>query len=400
MATRWAYHAVDASGRRVRGAEEAADARQLAETLERRGLMLVRAGTAPADQASAGPGRGAAPQIIEVTRALAALLPAGLPLARALAASAHLVGGRTAGVLADVQGAVERGDALADALGRHPAAFSPFYIGVVRAGERAGDLDGAFARLATQLEREAQLRSRLVSAAIYPAILLGVGGIAVVVLLLFVIPRFAELLEGAGAQLPASTAALLWIAQAAGRGWPFLVAALGLGATVAAGAWQSAAGRGVRARLLLASPGLGALRRGQLGARSARLLSVLLKGGAPLLAALDDAAATIGDPVARAELERVRARVREGASLQAALAESTVYPPVLRQLVGVGEESGRLEQFLAKAADLFEERSERAVQRLVALLEPALIVAFGLVVGFIALALFQAIYGVNAESFR
>jgi type II secretory pathway component PulF len=323
MATRWAYHAVDAAGRRVRGAEESTDPGQLARTLERRGLLLLSADAdRPADDRSAGT-RGSASQVLEVTRALAALLPAGLPLSRALAAAAQLVNPRTAAVLTQVQHGVERGDALADALARHPAFFSPFYTGVVRAGERSGDLDGAFARLATQLERDERVRSRLLSAAIYPAILLVAGGIAVVVLLLFVIPRFAQLLEGAGARLPASTAALLWVAGTVRSGWPALLAALGAGLAAAAGALRSAAGRRAAARAALAIPGLRALRREQLAARSARLMSVLLKGGAPLLAALDDAAATIGDPVAAAELERVRGRIREGASLQLALGESS-----------------------------------------------------------------------------
>jgi len=192
----------------------------------------------------------------------------------------------------------------------------------------------------------------------------------------------------------------LLLATAFRQSWPLVTA--GAAGALLALAWglNAPAGRDAVARLVLALPVSRGVRRDQLAARSARLVSVLLAGGAPVLTALDDAAATIGDPVARDELVRIRARVREGASLQEALGESALYPPLLRQLVGVGEESGRLGEFLGKAADIFEERTERTLQRLVALVEPAMIVGFGIVVGFVALSLFQAIYSVNAGSFK
>jgi type II secretory pathway component PulF len=129
-------------------------------------------------------------------------------------------------------------------------------------------------------------------------------------------------------------------------------------------------------------------------------VGVLLGGGAPLLPALDDAMASIGDPIARDEIARVRGLVREGASMRAALGTSTLFSPLLAQLVGVGEEAGQMRTFLVKAADIFEERTERATQRVAALAEPAMIVMFGAIVAFVALSLLQAIYGINAGSFR
>lgn len=127
---------------------------------------------------------------------------------------------------------------------------------------------------------------------------------------------------------------------------------------------------------------------------------MLLGGGAPLLAALEDVAASVPDPLAKEEAARIRARVREGASLRQAIAEGTLFPPLLAQLVAVGEEAGQTEAFLSKAGELFEERTERTLQRLVTLLEPAMIIGFGVVVAFVALSLLQAIYGVNAGAFR
>jgi general secretion pathway protein F len=147
-------------------------------------------------------------------------------------------------------------------------------------------------------------------------------------------------------------------------------------------------------------PLIGGLRRQALGARVSRLVGVLVGGGAPLLSALEQAAECLPDPLARDELVRIRGRVREGVSLHKAVNEGGLFHPLLPQLVAVGEESGRLQEFLLKAAELFEERTERGAQRLVTLLEPAMILSFGLVVAVVALSVLQAIYGVNAGVYR
>ncbi|HYT05178.1 MAG TPA: type II secretion system F family protein [Gemmatimonadales bacterium] len=398
----FAYQAVDTAGKRLRGRAEAASPELLLRSLADRGVVVVDVTTA--DDAAGARGLGARfgrqQAVLEATRALAALLPAGMPLARALGVAATLTTGAVADALDAVRRRVERGESIAAALGAYPDLFPPLYVGVVRAGERSGDLDAAFRRLAAQLERDAQLRSRLVSASIYPLLLATVGGIAVLVLVLFVLPRFAELLQGAGARLPRSTAIVLGVATLLSRFWPLVLAGAVAFPLGVVGYLRTADGRRTGARLLLGIPVVRTLRRHALGARFARLVGVLLGGGAPLLAALEDAQQSLGDPLARDEAARVRLRVREGAALHQAIAEGTLFPPLLTQLVAVGEEAARLEQFLLKAADILEEKTERVLQRLVALLEPALIVFFGGVVGLVALSLFQAIYGINVGSFR
>src|SRR5690606_33699257 len=184
------------------------------------------------------------------------------------------------------------------------------------------------------------------------------------------------------------------------RFWPVLLALFvgAIGAALAYG--RTAAGRRVASHALLRLPVIGALRRQALAARFARLAGVLVGGGAPLLSALDDALESMADPVARDDVARVRARVREGVALNRAVAEGTLFPPLLAQLLAVGEESGRLEEFLLKSAEVFEERTGRAMERLVALAEPAMILGFGAAVAFVALSLVRAIYGVNAGAFR
>jgi general secretion pathway protein F len=397
----FAYQAVNGAGKRLRGLEDASSPGALSRVLEERGLLVLEVAESTGTDASGGRFRfGRRREVLEFTRAMAALLPVGMPLAQALNAASGVTSGDVRAAMNQVRACVERGDTLSAALAGHPRLFSALYVGLVRAGERSGDVDNAFARLAEQLDRDEQLRGRIVSAAIYPLLLACAGTAAVTVLLFFVLPRFVTLLVGSGAKLPASTRMLLSFSTALHHVWPALfLVPLGI-AALAAWTRSTEDGRRALAHTLLALPLVKTLRRYALAARFARLTGVLIGGGAPLLSALDDTIESIGDPVARDDAERIRTRVREGVSLRAAVAESGVYPPLLAQLVGVGEDAGQLRTFLLKAAEIFEERTERATQRLAAIAEPAMIVMFGAVVAFVALSLLQAIYGINANSFK
>jgi type II secretory pathway component PulF len=397
----FAYRAVDASGTRITGNAHSATAASLAGALEDRGLTIVDIDAAerpPTHRTRRAPNsRGS---VLEATRAISALLGAGVPLARALRTAETVVSADLAACLAEVCTNVERGDSLADALARHARRFSTIYIGVVRAGERSGDLTSALTRITDQLEREQALRAKLLSVAIYPAVLAVAGTISITVLVAFVLPRFADLLGHGGATLPRSTAALLALSQLARSYWPvaILLAGIAIGATV--WAVTSDEGRRAIARGTERIPVLRDLRAISLSARFARLLGVLLSGGTSLLAALEGTAASISDPLAREEVQRIRERVREGSSLTDAVEASGIFPVLLAQLVAIGEESGNLQSFLLKAATIFEEKADRLRQRSVALMEPAMIVIFGGIVGFVALSLLQAVYGVNAAAFR
>jgi type II secretory pathway component PulF len=397
----YAYQAVDGSGKRTRGQAQAVSSGALARTLEERGLFVLDV----AESGEAGAGRqgfrfGRRREVLEVTRALAALLPVGMPLAQALNAASGVASGDVKTALQEVRARVERGDTLSSALAEHRNLFSPLYVGLVRAGERSGDIDAAFGRLAAQRERVEELRGHLLSASIYPMLLATAGSVAVTVLLFFVLPRFVTLLEGSGAKLPRSTATLLAFSAALHRLWPVLLLIPLAIAAFAAWATNTEEGRRVWSTTMLTLPGVRTLRRYALAGRFARLVGVLLGGGAPLLTALDDTVESIGDPLARDDTMRIRTRVREGSSLRAAVADSSLFPPMLAQLIGVGEDAGQLRVFLNKSADIFEERTERATQRLATFLEPAMIVMFGAIVAFVALSLLQAIYGINANSFK
>src|SRR5262249_9462683 len=285
----YAYQAVDGSGKRMRGQAQAISSNALTRTLEERGLLVLEvAESSDAAAAKGGVRFGRRREVLEVTRAMAALLPVGMPLAQALNAASGVASGDVRAALQEVRARVERGDTLSSALAEHRRLFSPLYVGLVRAGERSGDIDAAFARLAAQLERDEQLRGKVLSAAIYPMLLATAGSVAVTVLLFFVLPRFVTLLEGSGAKLPRSTATLLAFSSVLHRAWrvrlllPLFIAAFA--------AWVSNSddGRRVWSGIMLALPGVSTLRRYALAGRFARLAGVLLGGGAPLLNALDD----------------------------------------------------------------------------------------------------------------
>ncbi|HEY2942947.1 MAG TPA: type II secretion system F family protein, partial [Vicinamibacteria bacterium] len=252
----YAYRAVDLTGRRIRGREDAPSPTALTRSLEARGLVLLdlAEGADGGGDAEAGFRFGRGQAVLDITRAVAALLAAGLPLARALKAAAHVATGETSDVVDAVRARVERGDALAAALAAHPRFFPPLYVGLVRAGERSGDLAGAFRRLAAQLERDEQLRARLLSLSLYPLILAVAGAGALAVLIFVVLPRFAELLTGTGAALPRSTAAVLAAAHAARTGWPLLLAAIAAVPLLISWARRTDQGRRAWARLLLDLP--------------------------------------------------------------------------------------------------------------------------------------------------
>ena len=397
----YAYQAVDAGGHRTRGRLSAATAQALIRDLEGRGLLALNVDEATEKATSGGLGLGFGRRnaVLEFTRAVGALLPAGMPLAKALAAGATTAPASIRPTLDAVRVKVERGDELASALAEYPGLFTSLYVGIVRAGEKSGSLDKAFVRLADHLERESELRSKLISMSIYPVLLALVGAGAVLVLVFFVLPRFADLLLDSGATLPATAGAIVDVTTWLRVNWRFL--AVIPPAFLIAFAWlrTSESGRRFSSNALIHLPVVGNWRKQTLAAAFARMVGELLTGGAPLLMALEDAHDCMTDPVAQTETERIRVRVREGSPLHAAISEKSIFPTVLPQLVALGEDAGRLSEFLIKSAELLERKVERTLERLVAIAEPAMIIGFGGIVALVALALLQAIYGVNAASF-
>lgn len=398
----FAYRAANAAGRTVRGVEEAESVPALERQLGLRGLYpldVAPASAADAESRHAG-FRSRRADVVEAVRYLATLLDAGFPLDRALAAVSRVVARRdVAAAVMDARERVRGGARLEEAMAAHPRVFPRFAVGMVRAGERGGHLAQALDRLAGQLEREQALRARLASAMVYPAVMCTVGAGALVLLFVYVLPRFVALLADTGSALPKSTATLLAAGAFVSRWWAAM--AIGVIAILALAAmWRASdEGRAATDRILLSLPLIGGLRRRVAAARLGRSLSTLLGSGLPILPALEVAAESQADAAVAAEVLRAREEVRAGDRLAASLRRTGVFPFLFVQMVEVGEEGGRLPEMLERGAAAMEGELERRLDRMLRLLEPALIVVFGGIVGFVALSLLQAIYGIRADAF-
>lgn len=398
---RFAYEAVNAAGRTVTGVQEAPSGDEVERALRDRGLRPLSLDVDDGRGELEAVGRtGRRADVAGAFRYLATLLEAGFPLDRALGTVRGLVGrDDVAAALSEVREGVRSGDTLSEALEDREDVFPRIAVGMVRAGERGGRLAEALGRLARHLEREEELRSRVLSALLYPALMAGVGGTALLVLVFYVLPKFVGILEETGAALPTSTALLLGATDFLGRWWlPLLLGVLGLGSAVAAWA-RSERGRARISAALLRLPVVGPLRRRMAAARFGRSLAELLESGLPIVPALEAASASLADPAAADEVEAARRSVRAGRGLTEALRQGRAFPPLFLRMTELGEEGGRLPEMLRRAAAVAEEELERRLERLVRLVEPAMVVLFGVVVGFVALSLLQAIYGVRLQSF-
>jgi len=396
---RFTYQAMTLDGRRIRGQEDAPSAATVHHLLGAKGLYVLHVEAAA--ETVAGRRWSLAPRRADLAEAfatLASLLEAGLPIDRALEVAVRGAARRdVAGALEGARARVRQGKPVAEALEEHPKVFPPIAVGMMRMADRGGHLPEAVRRLAQHLAREAELRSRIMSALLYPLVLVGIGAITLVILVGFVLPRFVELLTAGGGELPPATSALLQLAELSRRGWPVAVAVSSFAAILVARERRTAQGRLRIDRLLLRIPVLGALRVRYATVRLSRTVSTLVASGVPLLTAMDVAAGTASDAAVGVAVRRAREAVRRGGALSGALAEQQIFPYLFLRLTEVGEETGRLDALMERAADALEEELKRQIERVVALLEPALIVAFGGVVGFVALAVLQAIYGIHAD---
>jgi type II secretory pathway component PulF len=378
----------------VEGVVQAATKQTALEELRRQQLFPVDVREVAADAArrSLRLSRGTA--LALWARTCATMLGAGVTLDRALGfSSEHAGNDDVARALATVRAEVESGSTLAASVERSVGVFGPVAPAMIAAGEASGALDRAFATLARHLEETDELRSQLRAVLIYPAIMACVALIGLVVLFAFVVPRFSRMLQEVGGSLPLSTRLLVGASDVVARTW-WLWLALGIVAVLGARSWLARAENRTRwhaARLRW--PLVGPLERVFAAATFTRTLGMLLESGLGILPALQIANGGVPNLALRAGLDRAAARVRDGERLSSALGE--LLPPLAVQLLSVGEESGQLEALSLRAAESFETELRRTLRTLVGLVEPVLILFFGLVVGFVALALLQAIYSVN-----
>jgi len=391
---RFRFRAARPDGELLTGVVQAGSAGAALQLVESRGLLTL----ALDEDASRPPQRIDTGTLAAALAGLAAMLDAGLPADRALAAVEDLVPESLRDPLAVGRERVRDGATLSSALAEVGLA-PPTVLGHMRAGERAGTLGASLARAAAELERAAETRARIRTALTYPAFLAVAGTASVITIVLFVVPRFARLLADQGHALPTSTRLLLGIAAFAR-----VIAApsLLLGAMLLAAAlpWlRSERGRHLLHRWLLTVPLVGAERLRFASARACGTLGGLLEASVPMLEALRLAGDATGDAEVRERFALARLDVERGERMATALRAHAALTPGALRLAAFGERVGSLPRFLAHAARLEEAAAHRALQRAVTLLEPAIILAFGAAVAFVALALLQAVYSVRPAGF-
>lgn len=396
MSETFRYRAATGAGDVVEGVVRASSIRDASESLRRQSLVPVQVEPAVtgATRASLRPRAGRREAMAAAVRTLATLVSAGLPLERSLEFVArNTTHADTAVAFSAIRLGVQRGESLSTAVREHDL-LGGFAASVIRAGEESGTLEAALVRLAEWNERAAALRAQVRSALLYPALMGIVAGAGVIVLLVFVVPRFVAILGDVGGTLPLTTRLLVGASRAITRGWwvwlPLLAVAV-FGAR-----WWMRDPRNIErwdgARLRV--PILGVLERSAMTARFTNALGVLLAAGTPVLAALRVAGGGIANRALARDvndaIERVARGERVADSLRPAL------PPLAVELLGAGEEGGSLADMCLRVSEVHETAVAQSLQSLTRLLEPALILLFGAIVGFIALAMLQAVYSVNA----
>lgn len=335
-------------------------------------------------------------QLLQFTRELGALLAAGLPLDRSLSILGGMVeGGELSKIVRSLVEAVRAGKSLAVSMGEHPDVFPKIYVNMIRAGEAGGILESVLRYLTEYMESTLALKEDIKSALIYPLILATAAGISLIVLFVFVIPKFAAIFRDNGKALPWITKVVIGFSQfLAEYGWILLVV---LCAAVVGALFyvRSAEGRSEWDRLSLRSPLIGDLLRKFETARFSRTLAALLKGGVPLLDALGTVQGVIGNRLLARAISQVQARVREGKGMARPLGDSGLFPPLALNMIAVGEETGKLESMLAEVAGYYDQEVKRSTKRMMALLEPILILAMGLIIGIVVISMLLAIFSIN-----
>jgi type IV pilus assembly protein PilC len=331
--------------------------------------------------------------LVIFTRQFATMIDAGLPLVQCLEILAAQSDNRTFGaLLADVKSDVESGTTYADALKKHPKVFSGLYANMVQAGEIGGILDTILQRLAKQMEKDAKLKSQVKSAMVYPSAIVGVAIIVVTVLLVFVIPIFAKMFTDFGGALPGPTQFVIGVSEFMQRWWWVI-----LGVAIGAGYglkryYATPAGRLQIDAFALKLPVVGDLIRKIAVSQFTRTFGTLLQSGVPIMDSLEIVARVSGNKIVENAIMASRTSVGEGKALSEPLGKTGVFPPMVVQMIAVGEATGALDAMLAKIADFYDEEVDAAVTALTSLLEPALMVFLGTVIGFIVIAMYLPIF--------
>jgi type IV pilus assembly protein PilC len=394
----FAFKAIDVAGRQSKGEVEADSKQAVSDQLKQRGLIVLDISDKKSSAEIKLPwsDRIKTGDLTIMTRQLATMVSSGMTILRAL----YVLEGQTENkplkeTLTAVRKDVEAGLPFSDALERHPKAFNPLYVAMVRAGETGGVLESALVRTADQLEADESLRRQVKSAMVYPGVIMTFAMIVLIALVVFLVPVFEGIFEQFGGDLPFITKITVALSDLMiGRWYVFVLGAVI--AVVSFRKWKgSEGGRKQWDTLRLKTPfKIGDIVQKVALARWSRTLSALTTAGVPLLQALDITGKTAGNWQVEKAMADVIASVRSGGTIAAPLKESPVFPSMVTHMLGVGEETGALDTMLDKVADFYEDQVAAAVKALTSILEPVMIVLVGGIVGFIVIALYMPMFKV------
>jgi len=388
------YKGITARGKKISGMQDGENLKSVRAKLKKDGIVIldiregdaVRAGMSR--EFKLGTGRVRLGDLANATRQLATLLASGLPLMDAITVLVEQEeNARLQATLSSVRDAVREGSSLADALKANPKVFSQLYINMVSAGEVSGTLEITLDRLADFLDEQVRFRGRFAAALAYPALMTLIGVGVLFFLFSFVMPRVVGMFEDMKQQLPLITLMLLWTVKFLSSFWWLILLVLGGAAYYLKRYFATPAGREILDARLLRLPVFGTLIRMIAVTRFTRTLGTLLESGVPTLTALDIVKSIVGNTVLANAVQKARENVREGESIADPLRRSGLFPPVVVQMVAVGERSGELEKMLLKISDTFDRSVETRITALMSLMEPVIILVMGLIIGFIVVAI-------------
>jgi len=327
------------------------------------------------------------------TRQFSVMIDAGLPLVQCL----EILGSQQenknfAKILQQTRMDVEGGASLADAMRKHPKAFDDLFVNMIAAGEAGGILDTILKRLATYIEKAVKLKAQVKGAMVYPVAVIGIAAIVIAVILWKVIPTFASMFAGLGAELPLPTRFVIALSNWFVRLLPFIIVFGVLAVVLFRRYYATYGGRRQIDGLVLKAPILGDIMRKIAVARFCRTLSTLMASGVPILDGLDITARTAGNAIVEDAIQMVRKGVESGLTVAQPLRESKVFPAMVVQMIGVGEQTGALDAMLSKIADFYEEEVDQAVANLLTLMEPVMILFLGVTVGGIVISMYLPLF--------
>lgn len=404
------FKAVSTAGEVKEGVLEGATHSGVIAHLQSLGLIPIRAAEITADGVAAASsvsspapagagfsfgGRGKVSQadLMLITRELATLLRAGLPLDRSMEILIRLSEKKSASeLLTVIRNEVRGGTSLSKALDKHRHVFSRFYINMVKAGEAGGSLGNVLLRLADYMERAAELKESVVSALIYPVILFVVAVSSVLILVIFVVPQFKQIFDQSGKALPFATNVVLTTGIFLRNNWPIMIAGVMLGFWMLSRSFTNPVSRANWDAKFLRWPVLGNLIGKVEMARFSRSLGTLLQNGVPLLAGLAILKDTLGNAVFRDAVDVVSRDLKEGRGMAKPMMEANVFPKLAVQMIGVGEETGKLDEMLVQVAEVYDREVAAALKRALALIEPVMIVGLALLIGGIIMSLLVAMF--------